>query len=117
MSTGEAPEVCCTCGRALLGRRYPCTRCGGHFCAERTVDLGTRAAEVCGFRRDNTTEADVVTRVDYRCRNCRTVLWTIFGADWQDLRGLALLGVGFLIATTVFWLLVVAAVARLSRAY
>ncbi len=81
------------------------------------MDLGTTAAEACGFRRDNTTEADVVTRVDYRCRNCRTVLWALFGADWQDLRDLVLVSVGFLVASTVFWLLVVAAVARLSRAY
>ena len=89
-----AIERCATCGREHADARdyRRCAVCDQPFCwlgeprGENLLGVERRA---CGSRRDHSTESDERRRVEYRCRRHVTRSWSLFGADWQVVRPLA----------------------------
>ncbi len=105
-----AVEPCAICAREHVDERdyRRCAKCGRVFCwlgEPRGANLFGVERRACGSRRDISMETDIRRRVEFRCRDCVTRSWIVFGADWAAMRPLAIyvfLSVAFSIT---FWAL------------
>ncbi len=104
-------QTCAVCGQLHVDSHTyrHCALCDNIFCwsgeQQRDNWFGVETHS-CGSRRDNSTEADLRRRVEYRCRHCVTRSWIWFGADWPVVRPLALFIFACVAFSVAFWLLV-----------
>ncbi len=104
-------EQCVICGREHVDARdfRRCAVCGEVFCwmgEPRSENVFGVESRPCGSRRDNSTEADERRRIEYRCRDCMTRSWLLFGADWPAIRPLAIYVFLCVAFSITFWALV-----------
>ena len=107
-------EPCAICGREHTDERdyRRCAKCERVFCwldEPKHPNIFGVERRSCGSCRDVSSDADLRRRIEFRCRDCVTRSWIMFGADWAAVRPLAVyvfLSVAFSLSFwgLLFWL-------------